>query len=341
MTKKPRTRNAGTTVTLADVAREAGVSEITVSRVLRSKGPIAEKTREEVNAAARKVGYVLNRIAGSLATAGSELVGVIIPSLTNIVFPDVLRGLDAALSRRGYRTVLSVTGYQRDLEARLVASLLAWRPAALVVTGLEHDAETMAMLHAAGVTVVEVIDVDGQPVDIAVGMSHTRAGRETAVYLLQRGYRRFGYVGHDIGLDLRARKRHAAFLATLAEGGAQLLGESVAAEASSVAAGRAGLAELLRRHPEVEAVYFSNDDMAIGGMFHCLAEGVAVPGRLAIAGFNGLDLGQQLPQPLTTLRTHRFRMGQLAGEAILARLDGATAESIVDVGFELLPGATA
>jgi len=114
MTKKPRVRNAGTTITLADVAREAGVSEITVSRVLRSKGPIAEKTREEVNAAARKVGYVLNRIAGSLATAGSDLVGVIIPSLTNIVFPDVLRGLDAALSRRGCRTVLSVTGSAAD-----------------------------------------------------------------------------------------------------------------------------------------------------------------------------------------------------------------------------------
>jgi LacI family gluconate utilization system Gnt-I transcriptional repressor len=237
--------------------------------------------------------------------------------------------------------VLSVTGYQRDLEARLVASLLAWRPAALVVTGLEHDAETLAMLRAAGVTVVEVMDIDGPSVDIAVGMSHAQAGRETAVHLLRRGYRRFGYVGHDIDLDLRARKRRAAFLATLAEGGGQLLGESVAAEASSVAAGRVGLAELLRRFPQIEAVYFSNDDMAIGGIFHCLAEGVAVPGRVAIIGFNGLALGQQLPQPLTTLRTFRSRMGRLAGEAILARLDGKTVETIVDVGFELLPGATA
>jgi len=341
MAKKPRRANAGTAVTLTDVAREAGVSEITVSRVIRAKGPIGEKTRELVEAAVRKVGYVPNRIAGSLASAGSDLIGVIIPSLTNIVFPDVLRGLDDALACRGYRTVLSVTGYQPEVEAHLVAALLAWRPEALVVTGLEHQPDTVAMLRAAGITIVEVMDIDGEPIDIAGGMSHARAGREMAAHLLHRGYRRFGFVGHDLDHDLRARKRHAAFLATVAEGGGRLVGECIIEQASSVRAGRSGLAELLGRHSDIDAVYFSNDDMAIGGVFHCLAHGIAVPGQLAIAGFNGLDLGQQLPQPLTTVRTHRFRIGQLAGEAILARLAGKKVESTVDVACDLLTGATA
>jgi LacI family gluconate utilization system Gnt-I transcriptional repressor len=327
--------------TLADVAREAGVSEITVSRVIRAKGAIAEATRVRVEAAIRKVGYVPNRIAGSLASAGSDLIGIIIPSLGNIVFPDVLRGLHDAVSARGFRAVVSVTDYSQEAERDLVRSLLAWRPAALIVTGCEHAPETRQMLAHAGLTVVEVMDVDGPPIDVAVGMSHARAGRDTAAFLLARGYRRFGYVGHDLTRDFRARKRREAFMTAIREAGASLIGEVIVPGPSSVPAGRTALAALCAAHGDIEAVNFSNDDMAIGGVFHCMAEGIAVPGSLAIAGFNGLDMGQALPQPLTTVLTRRFEIGFRAGRAVVDRLDGHAVPAATDVGFELLPGATA
>ena len=84
--------------TLADVAEHAGVSEITVSRVVRNKGPIAEATRERVARSIKLLGYVPNRAAGSLASSGSMVIGVLLPSLSNIVFPEVLRGIHAAIS---------------------------------------------------------------------------------------------------------------------------------------------------------------------------------------------------------------------------------------------------
>nr|WP_246731813.1 LacI family DNA-binding transcriptional regulator [Methylocapsa sp. S129] len=323
------------------MAKEAGVSEITVSRVIRARGSVAEETRRRVQTAISKIGYVPNRIAGSLASAGSDLIGVIIPSLGNIVFPDVLRGLHDAISERGFRAVVSVTDYRLESERELVRSLLSWRPAALIVTGCEHEPDTRQMLVNAGLTIVEVMDADGEAIDIAIGMSHARAGRETAAFLLARGYRRFGYIGHDLARDLRACKRRETFTSTVREAGASFAGEVVTPGRSSVPSGRSALAELLTAHGDIDAVYFSNDDMAIGGVFHCMAEGIAIPDKLAIVGFNGLAMGQALPQPLTTILTPRFDIGFRAGLAVIARFDGLEVPRLTDVGFTLLPGATA
>jgi LacI family transcriptional regulator, gluconate utilization system Gnt-I transcriptional repressor len=96
-------------VTLADVARQAGVSEITVSRVVRRRNPIAEETRARIKAAIKMLDYVPNRVAGSLASAGSDLIGVVLLSLSKIVFADVLNGIHSVLSPNGYRSVVSVT----------------------------------------------------------------------------------------------------------------------------------------------------------------------------------------------------------------------------------------
>ena len=117
MPKRPRAATPGLAVTLADVAREGGVSEITVSRVIRNKGAISEETRERVEAAIRKVGYVPNRLAGSLASSGSDLVGVIVPTLRSI-FPDILRGITEAIAEEGYRAVVGTTEFKREEEER-------------------------------------------------------------------------------------------------------------------------------------------------------------------------------------------------------------------------------
>lgn len=333
-----RLRSAGP-VTLADVARAAGVSEITVSRVVRARGPIAPETRARVEAAIARVGYVPNRLAGGLASAGSDLVGVVLPSLSNSVFPDVLRGLNAALGAGGLRTLVAVTDYDLDAEREAVTALLAWRPAALIVAGLEHRPETAALLKASGVTVVELMDVEGEPIDLAVGMSHTAAGAAAARRLVSRGRSRIGYVGHG-AKDLRAAKRRAGLEAALAKVGLRLEGARRTDDSSSVASGRAALACLLAERPDLDAVVFSNDDMALGGVFHCMAEGVAVPDRLALIGFNGLDLAAALPRPLTTVRTAREDVGRIAGEHVLARRRGEEPPDVTDVGFELVAGAT-
>ncbi|BCP53642.1 LacI family transcriptional regulator [Kaistia sp. 32K] len=333
--------NVKNSYTLADVALRAEVSEITVSRVLRNKASVAEKTRERVLAVVREMGYVPNRVAGTLASSGSNLIGVVLPSLSNIVFPDVLRGIHASLASSGYQPVVGVTDYDEDVEEQLVASLLSWQPAAMILSGLNHTAYTVEMLKRSGVRVAELMDIDATPLDIAVGMSHRQAGIDTALHLYRRGYRRFGYVGHDRSRDLRAARRYEGLRQGLAEVGLSLVGEIAADAPSSTMAGRELLGQLLARHRDLDAVVFSNDDMAVGGVFHCFAAGIRLREDLALFGFNGLDIGQALPQPLSTIRSNRFLIGKTAAEMILEVPEHPGVPTIRDTGYEIIEGATA
>lgn len=325
------------TVTLAEVAEAAGVGESTVSRVLRNHGSFSGKTRDRVMAAVARLGYVPNRIAGTLASTASRLVAFVIPSLSNIVFPDVLRGASAILEENRYQAVFSVTDYDPQKEEALAAAMLAWRPAAVMLAGYEHTEGTIKMLRASGCRIVELLDLDGDALDLGVGFSNRTAGRESAAFLLKRGYRRIGYVGHDLNRDTRAGKRFSGFCETLGAGGAPLADHEILAGASSVENGRLGLERLLARTPDLKAVYFSNDDMALGGYFHCLARGISIPSQLAIFGYNGLDIGRATPQPLSTIRTPRVETGQVAAQLVVTNAP----PQVVDLGFELIEGATA
>ena len=324
-------------VTLAQVAEAAGVGESTVSRVLRNHGSFSGKTKERVLAAVAQLGYVPNRIAGTLASSGSRLVAFVVPSLSNIVFADVLRGAGAALEEHQHQAVFAVTDYDPNREEALVASMLAWRPAAVMLAGYEHTEGTIRMLRAARCRVVELLDVDGVALDLSVGFSNHAAGKESADFLLRRGYRRIGYVGHDLDRDTRAKKRYLGFREALADNGVPLADFDIQAEPSSVENGRLGLERLLTRSTDLDAVYFSNDDMALGGYFHCLAHGIPIPSKLAIFGYNGLDIGRATPQQLSTLRTPRVATGRVAAQLVVSDAP----PQVVDLGFELIEGETA
>jgi LacI family gluconate utilization system Gnt-I transcriptional repressor len=331
----------GNSYTLADVAERAGVSEITVSRVLRDKGPISMKTRERVMAAVAHLGYMPNRIAGTLASSGSNLIGVVLSSLTNNVFADVLGGVHSVLAPAGYQPVVGVTDYDEAEEERIVASLLAWQPAAMIVTGVNHTTATRLMLGRARGRVAEIMDIDSVPLDLGVGFSHRAAGYDTARHLVARGYRRFGYVGLDRARDPRAARRHEGMMRGLSEAGLSLVAEAVAEFPTSTRGGRRLLAELLQREPGLDAVVFSNDDMAVGGLFHCLASGIRPREELALFGFNALEVGQSLPMPLSTIRSRRDTIGRIAAARILETPLRPLEPTIIDTGYEIVEGATA
>jgi LacI family gluconate utilization system Gnt-I transcriptional repressor len=325
------------TITISDVAREARVGESTVSRVLRNQGSVSEKTRARVLCTVDRLGYVPNRLAGTLASTGSRLVAIVIPSVTNAVFADVLSGVEATLSESGRQAVFGVAGYDQAHEETLIESMLAWRPAGLIVAGLEHSGRAVAMMRGSGIRIAEILDTDGAGLDLVIGFSNMEVGRASARFLLERGRRRIGYAGHDLTRDLRAGKRLAGFKQGLAEAGLALAAEEIVYAPSSIEAGRNALEALLARHPDLDAVYFSNDDMAIGGYFYCLAQGIAIPEQLALMGYNGLDIGRFAPHPLATVRTPRRFIGEIAARLVCSDAPGG----VHDAGFELIPGATA
>lgn len=306
-------------LTLRDVSEACGVSEMTVSRVLRKSGDVSDATRERVLAAAKSLGYVPNQIAGSLASQRVNLVAVIIPSLSNMVFPEVLNGINRVLESTPLQPVVGVTDYLPEKEERVLYEMLSWRPSGVIIAGLEHSEPTRAMMQNAGIPVVEIMDVDGKPIDAMVGISHRRAGAEMAKAILKEGYEQIGFLGTKMPLDHRARKRFEGFTEGLAKGGVEIADRAFYQGGSALAKGREMTQEMLERSPDLDFLYFSNDMIGAGGLLYLLDQGIDVPGQIGLAGFNGVELLQGLPRKLATMDACRTEIGRKAAEIILDR----------------------
>ncbi|MEM1432083.1 MAG: LacI family DNA-binding transcriptional regulator [Pseudomonadota bacterium] len=306
-------------LTLRDVSEASGVSEMTVSRVLRNRGDVSQPTRERVLAAAKRLGYVPNKIAGALASSRVNLVAVIIPSLSNMVFPEVMNGISGELEDTGLQPVLGVTHYRPEREEQVLYEMLSWRPSGVIIAGLEHTDAARAMLRNAAIPVVEIMDTDGQPVDAMVGISHRRAGRMMAQEIVEAGYRKIGFMGTKMPLDHRARKRFEGFTEALAKAGIEMADREFYSGGSGLAKGREMTRTMLDRSPDLDFLYYSNDMIGAGGLLYCLEQGIDVPGQIGLAGFNNIEMLDGLPKRLATMDAMRRQIGEAAARIVAAR----------------------
>ena len=337
MIEKPRRP-----LTLRDVSAASGVSEMTVSRVLRKRGDVSDATREKVLAAAKSLGYVPNQIAGSLASQQVNLVAVIIPSLSNMVFPEVLTGINQTLEDTPLQPVVGVTDYLPEKEEKVLYEMLSWRPSGIIIAGLEHSEASDAMLRNAGIPVVEIMDTDGEPVHNMVGISHRKAGEDMARAILKQGYRKIGFMGTKMPLDRRARKRFEGLTDGLAQGGVEIADRAFYSGGSALLKGREMTQEMLERTPDLDFLAYSNDMIGAGGLLHLLDKGVDVPGDIGMAGFNGVDLLDGLPRRLATMDACRFDIGAKAAEIIHAQAQPEADHTAQHVTLEakITPGDT-
>lgn len=329
-------------LTLRDVSEASGVSEMTVSRVLRNRGDVSQATRAKVLLAAKTLGYVPNKIAGALASQRVNLISVIIPSLSNMVFPEVMTGISDVLDKTDLQPVVGVTNYSPEREEKVLYEMLSWRPSGVIIAGLEHSDASTAMLRAAGIPVVEIMDIDGDPIDTAVGISHRRAGREMAQEIIEAGYQKIGFLGTKMPLDHRARKRFEGFTEALAKAGLEVADQEFYSGGSALAKGREMTAEILRRTPDLDFIYYSNDMIGAGGLLYCLEMGFDIPGQIGLAGFNGVELLDGLPRQLATMDACRAQIGRTAAEIIVRRVEDPTIKpgEIIALTPQLAPGTT-
>ena len=302
---------------------------MTVSRVLRNRGDVSEATREKVLRAAKLLGYVPNKIAGALASQRVNLVAVIIPSLSNMVFPEVMSEISKVLETTDLQPVVGVTDYIPEKEEKVLYEMLSWRPSGVIIAGLEHSDAARAMLRASGIPVVEIMDTDGTPVDAMVGISHRRAGREMGEAIVAAGYKRIGFMGTKMPLDHRARKRFEGFTQALAKGGIEIADQEFYSGGSALAKGREMTAAMIERTPDLDFLYYSNDMIGAGGLLYLLEKGYDVPGKIGLAGFNDVELLQGLPRRLATMDACRAEVGRRAAEIIVARSRNEDVESEV------------
>jgi LacI family gluconate utilization system Gnt-I transcriptional repressor len=336
-----RKRRGGGAATVVDVARLAGVAPNTVSRVLNNPDQVAEETRARVLDAIRVTGYVPNLLAGGLRNARSRLVAAVVPTITGPIFNETIQGLSDALEAHGYQLILGQGGYQPAREDALLAAIIGRRPVGIVLTGVRHSAEARRLLLASNIPVVETWDLTPAPIDMVVGFSHDLIGEAVAEFLHRKGRRRPVLVS---GEDERAVRRTGGFqrAATRLGMGVYTSEPRWVTPPTTLASGREGLATLLDRHPDADAVFCSSDLLALGVLTEAHARGIDVPGRMSVVGFGNLQFSAGVIPALTTVHVDGPRIGKLAAEFIVARAEGReTGPSVVDVGFSIVERSSA
>jgi len=336
-----RSSDSRRALTLRDVSEACGVSEMTVSRVLRNREDVSPATREKVLAAARRLGYVPNKIAGALASQQVNLVAVVVPSLSNMVFPEVLGGISAALEDSGLQPVFGVTNYAPEHEENVLYEMLSWRPSGVILAGLEHTPAARAMLENAGIPIVEIMDIDGTAIDSVVGISHRKAGRQMAEAIVAAGYRRIGFLGTKMADDHRARKRLEGLTEGLEAHGIAVADTEFYSGGSALKKGREMTQVILERSPDLDFLYYSNDMIGAGGLLYCLEQGYDIPEKLGLAGFNGTDFLEGLPMRLATIDACRREIGERAANIIAGKgVDGVIGGLRIELTPRLEPGDT-
>ncbi|MEM0946080.1 MAG: LacI family DNA-binding transcriptional regulator [Pseudomonadota bacterium] len=328
-------------ISLSEVARAAGVSKMTASRVVRGEGGYSEKTRALVMQKVDELGYLPNRLATVFAgDTTSTFVGVSIPDLGNEVFAQVLEGIDRKLGAFGHQTVLGLTQHTQEEEESWIRTVLSWQPAGLILTGRYHSPRALEMLRNAGVPIVEIWDLNSSPLDMSVGINHFDSGFDMGRYLTGCGYRHIGYVGTSHDTANAASARLDGFCKAIEGTGGTVLKQLCLHDTATYYPGFYGTEQLLGASNGIECIFYQNDAMAFGGLQYCEARGMRIPNDIGIAGWGDLPIAAVMGKRLTSMHVPHLKLGQAAAEMMMARLSDEPVEATRDIGFRLIPGST-
>lgn len=326
---------------IEDVAKEAGVSIMSVSRVMRGVEGVSAAKRTEIRRIARRLGYSPNRVAGSLAAANSTLIGISVPTLFEAVFAEILDGMRSIFNKAGLQTIVETTDYIESYEEKWVERMISWQPAGVILSGVYHSKTTMERLRNAGIPTLEIWDYTDNPIDMCIGVNHLSAGYDMGRHLVELGYRKPAYVGVSLNRDPRAEDRFNGLTQAFAEVGSNIYPNSRLATAASFEGGFLGTAEILDNASEQpDVVCFLNDHMAFGGTMECERRGLDVPDDIGIVGFNGLNINEVLPKQITTSITPRTLMGANGAKMLVSKISGAKTDQSILMPVEIFTGDT-
>lgn len=307
--------------TIIDVARRAGVSKSTVSRVLRDEGLVSEEARQRVLAAAQEMGYHPNALAGSLRTRRTHTIALVIPDITNPFFPEIARGAQKAADARGYSVLLGNTDWTERRERDFLSVASRYRVDGILINPARISARALKQV---GCPVVVLGNREPYREFDIVG-SDTRAALYLAVdHLLDVGRRRIMLIGGPAD-NPATEKRVAAYRAALAARAIPEPADAIVYTEFSTAGGYEAVQRILPRSASPIALICSNDLIALGALSALQDHGVQVPAEVAVIGIDNIDAAAVTCPSLTTIAKPKTRIGEEAADLLIDRIEGKEA----------------
>jgi LacI family transcriptional regulator len=328
-------------VNVYEVARQAGVSPATVSRVINRPELVAVATRTKVQEVMLALGFVPNASAQALRRGRSQLIGALIPHISYSVFADFTQAVQKVFTEVGYNVMLGVHHFNPKDELRQAISLVQAGIEGLLIVGHEHDPALFEVLAQKKVTYVCTDVHQPESTHPSVGYDNYQAGEKIAEHLIALGHRRLGVVTGDTQKNDRMAARLAGFRAALKKVGIPLDPQAVFEGDYTLAEGRLGLAKLLAQGSSsglnsITGIMCGNDVIALGVLLEAQKRGIAIPRSLSVVGFDNLEWAKEFSPALTTMSVPLVEMGTLAARALLTRIQGGTTSHALGLPLELL-----
>lgn len=319
--------------TLQDIANHLGITKMTISRYLRNANSVAPETQVKIATAIEQFGYIPNRAPDILSNAKSRAIGVLLPSLTNLVFADVIKGIELVTDKAGYQIMLAHYGYSMQKEEKRIESLLSYNVDGLILSENYHSERTLKMLQVANIPVVEIMDTTEVGIQQVIGFDNIAAAQAMVETMINRGYKNVIYF--SARMDKRTQLKRLGYEQAMQKHG--LPAHSIiTTEPSSFTLGAEQLRQALKKYPDINGIFCTNDDLAIGALFECQRLGINVPKQIAIAGFHGHDVGQSMTPQLASVITPRLEIGKIAAQEILNRLNNIPQQSsVINLGYHI------
>lgn len=314
--------------TMKDIARELGVSIITVSKVLRNHDDISERTRKRVLDKVREMNYTPNLAARSLVTGRTYLVGLVVPDLMHTFFAQIAKSLSSALLKKGYCLTISTSDEDAEVEERTVNRLLARRLDALVIASAATSSPVLERILKEGPPLVLVDrlfpDLDAN----YVGTDDEAVGAMATEHLISIGCKR---IAHLRGPDTSGgRGRLSGYRKTLERHGIQAPEEYISAQGPadvhSIESGQELTRKLLELSPRPDGIFTFNDPMGIGAIHAIRDAGLRVPEDIAVVGAGNLYYSEELRIPISTIDQQTEETGERTAKLVLALLESKSAQ---------------
>jgi len=319
-------------VTLQDVADSVGVTKNTISRAIRTPKKVSVSLLLKINKAIEEMGYIPNRAATLITAKQTKTIVLIIPSLSNGVFSDIVRSINDQMLSKGFQVLLGNSNYSLLEEERLIETYLNFAIDGIIISGTNHTERSNHLLLKSKLPVIEMMECNDNAIDMSVGLDHTKAGYKMTQYLISQGYTNIGFAGAR--MDLRTKLRLNGWRNAILE---KKLSDHRCIEntyPSTYQMGADMLSEMLAKWPDTDCIFFCNDDLAAGALFECQRRHIKVPNDLALVGFNDLDICSVTNPKLTSVSIPTSDIGKQAAKLLLRKIYNEPIENKhLDLGF--------
>ncbi len=318
-------------VTLGEVARAAGVSEQTVSNVVNERPVVRPETRELVRKHLAESGYRRNALARSLKTNTSNLIGLVVPSMTNSMYAEVAESVVHHAERRGYTVMMAVTKRDPMIELKVVNTMIDHRVAGLLMSPSDPDALASHAAVDFKVPYVEMLN-RGLPADCDVFEADNRRGARMAVeHLIEFGHRSIGYIGglpNSTGIE-----RYEGYREALRSAGITLVTELSTSGRYTRQGGAAACEQMLSSGHRFSAIFCASDLMAYGAMDALAARKISVPNAMSVVGFDDMSMSSLPGIDLTTVSFMPAALAERSVDRLISAIQtpSTTTESVHDV----------